>query len=287
MAVTINDALRWAMSRLQQSDSPQLDAQVLLCHALDASRTTLMAWPERELSGQQESAFRSLVEKRQSGTPVAYLLGEREFWSLPLAVSADTLIPRPDTECLVEGALELLTDVPNPSIADLGTGTGAIALALASERPDARIVATDRSKDALSVAQANARSLGFQNVSFAAGDWCEALPVDVRFHLIISNPPYIRQDDPHLELGDVRFEPRSALVSGQFGLDDLRRIIQQADKYLADKGWLLLEHGYDQADDVCAMLRKSGYKKVATREDLGKNPRASFGQLNYNPSVSL
>lgn len=282
MPLNIAEALRWACETLRDSDSPRQDAQVLLCHVLEASRTTLIAWPERLLTQPQEDSFRALVQKRANGQPVAYLIGKREFWSLELQVSEDTLIPRPDTETLVDVALELLTPKQKPSVADLGTGSGAIALALCSERPDAEVIATDQSPEALDVAKVNAAALHLNQLQFSAGSWFDALPNEQRYDLIVSNPPYIRTQDPHLEQGDVRFEPRTALTSGDSGLDDLRHLIALAPEHLKDGGWLALEHGYDQAETVCDLMRRAGYTQVANRLDLGENPRVSFGQFTID-----
>lgn len=279
MPLTFATALTWAREQLDTSDSPLLDAQILLCHATGATRTTLIAWPERTLSDDQQRLFESLIDKRRTGHPIAHIIGEREFWSLPLTVTPDTLVPRPDTELLVEVALGLLKGLSKPVIADLGTGTGAIALALGSERPDANIIATDRSQQALDVARSNARKLSLSNVEFALGNWYDALSANGSFDLIVSNPPYIRSDDPHLLEGDVRFEPEQALVSGTSGLDDIKILVHGGRDYLRKGGWLLLEHGYDQAEAVQDLLSDAGYEEVASRRDLGENLRASFGRV--------
>lgn len=278
MALSIANAISLGVDTLSDSDSPRLDAEVLLCAAGDLTRTTLIAWPDRELSATTEKQFRHFLELRRQGHPIAHLLQEREFWSLPLKVTPDTLIPRPDTELLVELSLELLKATKTPSILDLGTGTGAIALALASERPDAKIIATDQSEEALAVAQDNAASLSITNTEFHSGSWCDALPKDSRFDLIVSNPPYIREDDPHLSQGDVRYEPLTALTSGITGLDDLKLIAKCAMPHLEPGGWLVLEHGYDQADSVVELLQKTGYSEVENHRDLGQNPRATIGR---------
>lgn len=278
MALSIANAISLGVDTLSDSDSPRLDAEVLLCAAGDFTRTTLIAWPDRELSAKTEKQFRSFLELRRQGHPVAHLLQKREFWSLPLKVTPDTLIPRPDTELLVELSLELLKATKTPSILDLGTGTGAIALALASERPDAKVIATDQSEEALAVAQDNAASLSITNTEFHSGSWCDALPKDSRFDLIVSNPPYIREDDPHLSQGDVRYEPLTALTSGITGLDDLKLIAKCAMPHLKPGGWLVLEHGYDQAESVVELLEKTGYSEVENHRDLGQNPRATIGR---------
>ncbi|MBD1389739.1 peptide chain release factor N(5)-glutamine methyltransferase [Neiella sp. HB171785] len=282
----IDEAQRWATEQLQQQEGAT-DAVALLTHVLQKPRSFLYTWPEQILSAEQEVKFRQLVTQRRDGLPVAHLTGEKEFWSLPLQVNSSTLIPRPDTECLVEWALELQlpepllhASQPQPQhrVLDLGTGTGAIALALASERPDWLLLAVDQQAQAVALARANARSLELANVSVLQSDWFGAVPDDFGFDLIVSNPPYIAEDDEHLSQGDVRFEPNSALTSGIDGLDDIRLIIDQAPQYLNDGGWLLLEHGYDQAQAVCDLLNQRGFSAVSWRSDLAGQPRVSGGQ---------
>jgi release factor glutamine methyltransferase len=235
-------ALAWARSALApHTDTAGLDAELLLCRVLDCNRAYLHTWPERSLDESQEAGFRELVHRRAVGEPVAYLLGEAEFWSLPLAVTEHTLIPRPETELLVETALGLIPEDAQWTIVDLGTGSGAIALALASERPACRVHAVEASAEALAVARENAARLGLA-VQFHPGNWLEPL-AGMRFELIVSNPPYVAADDPHLAQGDVRHEPRSALASGTDGLDDIRHIVAAAKPHLVAGGWLLIEHG--------------------------------------------
>lgn len=272
MGVSIDTALVQAVARIQ-SDSARFDAELLLCHVLDKPRSYLFTWPERELTEAQQSAFAALLARREAGEPVAYLIGQREFWGLPLEVSAATLIPRPDTETLVECALELLPEGPY-RVADLGTGTGAIALALASERPAWQLVATDRVDAAAALARRNRDRLGLANVEILTGSWCE--PLSGHFEMILSNPPYIDPQDPHLSQGDVRFEPRSALVAAESGLADIRLIAEQARKYLAAGGWLLFEHGWEQGAAVRALLLSLGYSQAQTRNDLGGRPRVTL-----------
>ncbi len=274
--MTVAEAIRTAAAQFQ-SESARLDAELLLCHVLGVSRSWLYAWPDQTLRTEQQQRFDALVARRAKGEPIAHILGEREFWSLNLKVTPDTLIPRPDTELLVEQALRLLPADAVLKVADLGTGSGAIALAIARERPRCRVVATDLSEAALAVAQENAHRHGITNVEFRRGRWCEALG-DEQFDLIVSNPPYIAQDDLHLARGDVRFEPRSALVSGRDGLADIRQISHEAREHLRNHGWLLLEHGYQQGREVSDILREIGYEQVTNWRDLSGNERVTGGQ---------
>ena len=273
-SLTCEALLTEASSRIE-SDSPRLDAELLLSHITGLSRTSFRAWPEREVTNAHAEAFEALVQERVAGRPVAHLLGHQEFWSLPLKVSASTLIPRPDTECLVEVALALPLP-PQASVLDLGTGTGAIALALASEHVGWRISACDAVPEAVALARENAVALGL-NLSVVQSSWFSGLEPE-RFDLIVSNPPYIPDSDRHLEEGDVRFEPASALVSGSDGLDDLRLIISQAPDWLVEGGWLLVEHGFDQAEAVAQLFHTRGFKAVETRQDYGNRDRMTLGQ---------
>ncbi|SMB32410.1 N5-glutamine methyltransferase, modifies release factors RF-1 and RF-2 [Serratia proteamaculans] len=268
--------LKAAVARLRQSESARRDAEILLGFVTGRARTFLMAFGETLLTPQQQEQLERLLARRERGEPVAYLIGEREFWSLPLSVSPATLIPRPDTECLVELALERL---PSSSchILDLGTGTGAIALALASERPDCKVTGVDLQPEAVALAQHNAQKLKIGNAQFLQGSWFAPLAGQT-FALIASNPPYIDPADPHLAQGDVRFEPSSALVAQQHGLADLSAIVQQAPHYLKSQGWLLLEHGWQQGESVRALLQAAGFISIATRRDYGDNDRVTFGQ---------
>lgn len=259
------------------SEDPRRDAEVLLCHCLHKPRSWLYAWPDAELDAAVAVVYRRLLQARYAGVPVAYLTEQREFWSLPLRVTRATLIPRPDTETLVSWALEL----PLPArarVLDLGTGTGAIALALASERPDWTLVAVDADSAALAVAAANVAALAPGRVELLQSDWFAALPAAQPFDLVLANPPYIAADDRHLAEGDVSFEPRQALVSADQGLCDLSRIIAQAPAHLAPAGFLLLEHGWNQAAAVRRLLLAQGFAHIATRRDCGDNERASAGQ---------
>ena len=264
-----------AAADLPDSPSARLDAELLLAHVLGKPRSYLRTWPEHEPSAEQVAAFQALLARRRQGEPVAYLLGRQGFWSLQLEVAPHTLIPRPDTELLVETALQLLPATPLAAL-DLGTGTGAIALALASERPAWRLTGVDRIDEAVALAERNRAALHLSNASFQPSHWFSALGGQ-RFALIVSNPPYIRSDDQHLSQGDVRFEPASALVAGRDGLTDLREIIAQAPDYLEHGGWLLLEHGYDQAAAVRELLLARGFGQVESRRDLGGHERISLG----------
>lgn len=263
---------------LPGSPTPRLDAELLLAHALGKSRSYLHTWPERELDAPQLECYEAALARRQVGEPVAYILGQQGFWSLQLEVAAHTLIPRPDTELLVESALALLPASP-AQVLDLGAGSGAIALALASERPAWQITGVDRVTEAVALAERNRVRLNLTNARFIESHWFGAL-AGQRYQLIASNPPYIAADDQHLGEGDVRFEPSSALVAGADGLDDIRLIIQQAPDYLLAGGWLLLEHGFDQARAVRELLNARGFSAVDSRRDLGGHERISLGRLD-------
>lgn len=278
---TLADALRSATTRLSMHDSARLDAELLLAKVLGQTRSYLCAWPERLLSELQAQEFDALVARRAAGEPVAHILGRREFWSLDIEVTSATLIPRPDTELLVELALTRIPVDAAWRILDLGTGTGAIALALAHERPCCQVEAGDVSAAALAVATRNVQRLDMTNVRLYCGSWFQPF-TDQRFDVIVSNPPYIRADDPHLQQGDVRFDPRSALLAGQDGLRDLRFIISGAPAHLHSGGWLLVEHGYDQETAVAEMFARAGFTAIETARDLGGRPRVSYGRW---PSV--
>ena len=263
---------------LPDSPTPRLDVELLLAAALNKPRSYLRTWPERELDVDQLALFQNHLQRRRQGEPVAYILGHQGFWSLDLEVAPHTLIPRPDTELLVETALELLPATPL-AVLDLGTGTGAIALALASERPAWQVTGVDRVEDAVELAERNRQRLQLANAAFLHSHWFSALSGQ-RYGLILSNPPYIRADDQHLEQGDVRFEPSSALVAGCDGLDDIRAIIQAAPQHLLSGGWLLLEHGFDQGGDVRSLLSEGGFVEVNSRRDLGGHERISLGRFD-------
>ncbi|CBG88556.1 peptide chain release factor N(5)-glutamine methyltransferase [Citrobacter rodentium] len=268
--------LREAISQLQESDSPRRDAEILLEFVTGKTRTWILAFGETALTDTQQQQLATLLARRRRGEPIAHLTGVREFWSLPLFVSPATLIPRPDTECLVEQALARLPASPC-RILDLGTGTGAIALALATERPDCVITAVDRMPDAVALAQRNAAHLAIGNVRILQSDWFSAVKGE-QFDMIVSNPPYIDEQDPHLAEGDVRFEPLSALVAGDHGMADIVQIIAQARDFLSAGGFLLLEHGWQQGAAVREAFSRAGYQAVATCRDYGDNERITLGR---------
>lgn len=273
--VTVGMALRAAVSALEGSESAALDAQLLLAKVLGKPRSWLYTWPEQPVAASSARDFEGLIRRRAAGEPVAYLLGSREFWSLSLRVSPAVLIPRPETETLVRATLDLLPPGPQ-RVADLGTGSGAIVLALARERPHWELHATDRSQEALEQAQGNVRALGLA-VQLHLGDWLEALPA-CRFDALVSNPPYLADSDPHLLQGDLRFEPRSALVAADDGHGDLNRLAAAAPEHLGEGGWLLLEHGWQQGSAVRALLRARGFVAIDTRCDEGGRERVTLGQ---------
>ena len=273
---TIAEALQWAFSKLADtSESAHVDAEVLLLRCLSKNRSFIYAWPERQLTAEQFKSFQTMVLKRSNGSPVAHIVGEREFWSLPFLVNEHTLIPRPDTEILVETALNLTLRF-NAKVLDLGTGTGAIALSLASERPKWRITAIDKVPEAVELAIANRENLNLTDVEILQSDWFSAV-THRDFDLIVSNPPYIDEADEHLTLGDVRFEPQSALTAANEGYADLFHIAEQAREHLLPGGYLLLEHGYQQAIKVRDKLISLGYQDVATVRDFGSNDRCTLG----------
>lgn len=276
---TIADCIKRAHDLTAVSDSPRLDVEVILAWVLKKDRTYLYTWPEKTISPSELIAFDDAFSQRQSGCPVAHITGEREFWSLPLYTDTSTLIPRPDTEVLVEQALEVFRGEPFPKeslrILDLGTGTGAVAIALAKELPQAKVFAVDFSEDAVELAKRNAHRHGCSNLAIVHGSWFEL--VTGGFDCIVSNPPYIDSQDPLIDKGDVRFEPRTALIADNHGLADIQHIIEMASTYLKPHGWLGLEHGWTQGEAVRELLVKQGYRDVLTEKDYGGNDRVTSG----------
>jgi len=271
---TLGEALSLAKGRIER-----IDARVLLREAAGVSATTLAAYPERALATGAASLFVDWLERRERGEPVAYLTGEREFFGRVFRVSPATLIPRPETELLVELALASVENTPGPRLLDLGTGSGVIAISIALERPDAVVTAVDFSPAAIDIAAGNALAQGAK-VNCLLGSWFQPV-ADERFHCIVSNPPYIAEHDPHLGQGDLRFEPVSALASGPSGLNDIRLIVENAHKHLVSGGSLLLEHGYDQAEAVRALLLQHGFADVSSWQDIAGIERVSGGRMRH------
>ncbi|MGW8370130.1 MAG: peptide chain release factor N(5)-glutamine methyltransferase [Gammaproteobacteria bacterium] len=278
IGIKIEHALRDARTRLRDiSTTPQLDAEILLGHVLKASRSWLRTRLDQHLDAEQDQRFSALLARRVRGEPIAHLTGEREFWSLPLHVTRDTLIPRPETEHLVEVALVHLTPDQDLRAADLGTGSGAIALALAKERPRCQILASDISQAALAVARGNAQRLGLANIEFRHGHWCSTLSGEA-FDLIASNPPYVRRGDARLEQDGLQYEPELALIAGESGLESLHTVITQAWRYLRFGGMLVVEHGFDQAQTVVDLFASCGYDDITAYKDLTGLPRGVSGR---------
>lgn len=278
MTKTIKQILHQTTASLKpHSDSARLDAEILLAHVLKKNRVYLIAHSHDIINDSRLQTYDSLIQQRLKGMPIAYIVGHQEFWSLPLKVSSDTLIPRPETELLVSHALDLLP-VENTSIIDLGTGSGAIAIALATERPNWTIIATDKSKKALKIAKENAKKLEIKNIEFIQSSWFDNVPKQY-FDAVISNPPYIPQNDCHLSQGDVRFEPQSALVSGDLGLDDIQHIATQSKNYLNNMGRLMLEHGYNQKGAVHKILSFTGYQCINTLKDYQGHDRITVAKF--------
>ncbi|RTR37073.1 peptide chain release factor N(5)-glutamine methyltransferase [Shewanella canadensis] len=277
MYQTLAEALKWASSQLQKiSDTPKLDAEVILLHIIHKQRGYLYTWPDERLTSDQVTAFGEMVARRLLGTPIAHIVGEREFWSLPFMVNPTTLIPRPDTEILVETALNLPL-AESARVLDLGTGTGAIALSLAYEKPEWQITAVDKIIEAVALAKANRAHLKLPQVEIVQSDWFDSVGC-YDFNLIVSNPPYIDETDEHLSQGDVRFEPQSALTAGEEGFADLYHIASCARDYLTPGGYLLLEHGFGQAIQLRDKMIELGYENVATVRDFGSNDRCTVGR---------
>lgn len=274
--MTYLEWVKYASQSLIDSESPKRDAEILLSFVTKKTRTFLMAFCETELSSGELEQLEHYLIRRGNGEPIAYITGEKEFWSLKFTVSNSTLIPRPDTEKLVELALDHLPKIPC-EVLDLGTGTGAIAIALATERQDCLFTAVEKNKDALILAQNNAAAIGVNNVYFLQGDWFKPLK-SRKFSMIISNPPYIEPTDIHLGQGDVRYEPRSALVSEDDGLADIKVIVKGATKHLHQYGWLLIEHGWKQALSVQTLFKQHGFQLVNTFTDYSGNDRVTLGR---------
>jgi release factor glutamine methyltransferase len=282
MITTLNTLLQQGQQQLAgSSESPRLDAEVLLGHILQVSRAHLYANPEREIAAVQVTEFEQLISDRHAGHPVAHLTGEREFWSLPFHVTPDVLSPRPETELLVEQALRHLpTDQPR-ELLDLACGSGAIAVALATERPRCNVTATDNSSAALEIARENAAANDCARIKFLHGIWFAPIG-NQRFDVIVSNPPYVATGQPELTDPELAYEPPQALYSGIDGLDDIRLIIQAAPNYLVPGGQLLLEHGFDQAGTVTDLMLKAGFTEICTHQDLAGIPRVTQGCLGDN-----
>lgn len=275
----IDNALTWAVKQLEGGESPSVDAKVMLANILGKSQTYLFTWPDKTLGDIELAQFRAAVAKRKRGEPVAYIIGKRDFWTLSLFTSPDTLIPRPDTEVLVEQVLNWASEhLSYPlSICDLGTGTGAIALALASELPKASVTGVDFQHGAVKLATRNAQANNLTNARFVQSDWFSALNGQT-FDIIVSNPPYIEETSPYLDEGDVRFEPKTALTSGHDGLNDIKHIVNNAPDYLNKGALLAFEHGFDQGAVVKALLEGAGFIDVKTIKDYGDNDRVTLGQ---------
>ena len=276
MAQSIKNLLTFAREKLAESPSARFDAEILMAHVLGSNRSFLYANPELEPPDNRSEAFKKLIKQRVAGQPVAYLTESSEFWSLPLKLSPPVLIPRPETELLVETALGKIPTDADWRIADLGTGSGAIALAIASERKKCEVHATDISPAAIEIARENASRLGFNHIHFNCGSWNE--PLKGKFHLLVSNPPYIDADDPHLQRGDLRFEPRVALTPGPDGLSAIREISQLAQSMLVDGGWLMFEHGWDQGPATRSVMQGAGFTNIETLQDLQGHDRITTGE---------
>ena len=277
MSQTLEQAIAAGANLLApSSESAKLDAQVLLLHILQKPHSYLFTWPEHELNAEQQQQFNTFCQRRLNGEPVAHITGQREFWSLSLEVNATTLIPRPDTETLVEQALEMAVPA-TAKVLDLGTGTGAIALALGSEMPNWQITAVDRVSDAVALATRNQQRLAINNVHVKQSNWFSELHGE-KFNLIVTNPPYIESSDIHLNQGDVRFEPLSALVADDCGMSDIKQIITQSRDYLLSSGYLLIEHGFEQGEAVRHFFKKMAFVDIKTVKDFGNNDRVTFAQ---------
>lgn len=277
--MNIQQALQHAKNSLSESSpTASLDAQVLLSHVLQCNTAHLAAWPEKDLNENQQTLYLQLVERRQQGLPVAHLTGQREFWSLNLDVDDSTLIPRPETETLVEYILKNFSNDKNLALLDAGTGSGAIAIAIASERPAWHIIASDISQQALKLARSNSDRHQINNITFIQSNWFENITTD-NFDIIVSNPPYIAVGDPHLQQGDVRFEPQNALASGITGMDDIEYLCAHAEDHLKNNGWLIVEHGYNQKQLVAECFAKNSFTEIEQQRDLSGHTRITAGKI--------
>jgi release factor glutamine methyltransferase len=277
--MNIQQALKQANHDLiDSSSSATLDAQILLTHILRCNTAHLLAWPDKELEPEQTTRYQSLIKQRQAGKPVAHLTGLREFWSLNFFVNDSTLIPRPETETLVEFVLTKFAGEKSLNLIDMGTGTGAIAISIATEKLDWKITASDISTEALKLAKKNSEHHMLANTSFIQSNWFENIK-QKNFDIIISNPPYIAENDPHLQQGDVRFEPQRALTSGKMGMDDIKHLCQYAKNYLAQNGWLIVEHGYDQEKSVSDCFVEHGFNQIEQSTDLLGHTRMTAGKI--------
>jgi release factor glutamine methyltransferase len=274
--INLRQNLEFACRKLANQPAAQLEAEILLAHVLESPRSFLYANPDLDLPSQRIDTFKKLVQRRARGEPIAYITGSREFWSLPLRITPDVLIPRHETELLVEAALQRIPEGQAQRVADLGSGSGAIALAIASERPACEVHGADLSAAAVALARENAANLGLESTRFHQGSWFE--PLSGIFDMIVSNPPYIAHDDPHLQQGDCRFEPGHALTPGSDPLGAFREIAEKSRTYLSDKGWLLLEHGTDQASAVQKILSDNAYQEIKTLRDLPGHERVTLGR---------
>ena len=277
--MNVEDAIKFAAKEIDKSElnaEADIDARYLVSHVLQKDFTWLRAWQDKELSDQQEFALEAIVQRRKSGEPIAYITGEKDFWTLTLETNASTLIPRPETELLVEKALDYLFEKPKAKVLDLGTGTGAIALAIATERQNDTIVATDYVQEAVELAKRNAQKNNINNVIILQSDWFLNM-TESRFDLIVCNPPYVEENDPHLKQGDLRFEPLTALTASDNGLADIKIIIEESKSRLVQGGMLMIEHGYQQASDLKILFQKFGYQKIDVIKDLSGLERISTG----------
>lgn len=279
--MNIKQALQLASQNLAESSpTARLDAQVLLTHILQCNTAHLLAWPEKTLNEEQLTNFQQLIQQRQQGLPVAHLTGLREFWSLNFSVNDSTLIPRPETETLIEFILDKFSDRERIKLLDMGTGTGAIAITIATEKPGWTIFASELSADALKLARGNSNYHQTNNISFIQSNWFTNIKQS-DFDIIVSNPPYIANNDPHLLVGDVRFEPQSALSAGATGMDDIEHLCQHANKHLKKNAWLIIEHGYNQKQLVSDCFTKNGFMQIEQKQDLSGHTRMTAGKRKF------